>query len=91
MIPVPEGELELYDVDGEADENYRNLVQEEIVYVRKHAEKIRKRARTVYNKKKSGNTEKVMEYCLDYANLERMHDEWMKLVVNAGETMDALL
>ena len=32
-----------------------------------------------------------MEYCLDYANLERMHDEWMKLVVNAGETMDALL
>ena len=37
MIPVPDGELELYDVDGETDTNYKNLVIEEIMYIRKHA------------------------------------------------------
>ena len=87
MIPVPDGELELYDANGETDVNYKNLVNEEIMYIRKHAEKIKKRAYTVYKKKTSGNDEAIMDYCLDYADLERMHDEWVRLVTNSGETI----
>ena len=36
MIPVPKDELILYDVNGEKDINYKNLVQEEIVFIRKN-------------------------------------------------------
>lgn len=50
------------------------------MYIRKNGKKIEKRANTIYHKKKAGNTEKVMEYCLDYDDLERMHDEWLKFI-----------
>lgn len=36
MIPVPDSELELYDFDNEIDNAYRDLVHNEIIYIRKH-------------------------------------------------------
>lgn len=42
MIPVPDSELELYDINREPDVNYKNLVLEELIYIRKNAEKIKK-------------------------------------------------
>lgn len=85
MIPVPESELILYDVNAEQDQNYKNLVLAELLYIRNNARKIEKRAATVYKKHKSQNTEDVMRYCLDYTDLERMHDEWLKLVAENTE------
>ena len=34
MIPVPETELELYDIENETDAVYKDLVQNEIIYIR---------------------------------------------------------
>ena len=36
MIPVPDTEIELYDVENEPDQAYKDLVNEEIIYIRKH-------------------------------------------------------
>lgn len=36
MIPVPDTEIELYDVDGEKDLAYKSLVAEELIYIRKN-------------------------------------------------------
>ena len=44
MIPVPETEVEWYDIEKEKDEKYKDLVQNEIIYIRKNQEKIRKSA-----------------------------------------------
>jgi hypothetical protein len=80
MIPVPESELILYDLENEPDEDYKNLVQEEIEFIRKNEERIRKRAAVIYNKKTSGSTEKVMEHVLDFHSLETMMKEWVKII-----------
>ena len=85
MIPVPDSELLLYDVDHEIDRKYKDLVQEELEYIRKNKDKIQKRAKTIYNKKKCGNAEKIMQFCLDYQDLERMHDEWISFMAKQGE------
>ena len=80
MIPVPDSELIYFDVEGEKDIKYKNLVMEELEYIRKYGNKIVSRAKNVYNKHKNGSKEKVMEYCLDYTDLERMHDEWIRQI-----------
>lgn len=36
MIPVPETELELYDLDNEPDAEYKDLVQNEVIFIRKN-------------------------------------------------------
>jgi len=48
MIPVPNRELIEYDVCAETDINYKNLVLEEIQYIRKNSEKIVKYVQTFY-------------------------------------------
>lgn len=40
MIPVPEYELELYDLDNEKDSAYKDLVHNEIIFIRKNRDKI---------------------------------------------------
>ena len=44
MIPVPETELVLYDLENEPDEKYRALVQSEAIYIRKNAARIKSNA-----------------------------------------------
>lgn len=77
MIPVPESEIELYNVAGEPDENYKILALKEIEYIRKKETKIIKRANIVYKNRVSDNDLPVYRNCLDYKALERMHDIWV--------------
>lgn len=77
---MPDPELLLYDLDNEPDINYKNLVQEELEYIRKNKDKIIKRAQLIYNKKISGNPDKVFTYCLDYEALESMCMKWKEIV-----------
>ena len=78
MIPVPESEVEWYDVDKEEDEKYKDLVQNEIIYIRKHQEKIRKSAELIY-KQKTDNIENVtyLNSVLDYKGLEKKCEFFM--------------
>ena len=40
MIPVPQSELLLYDIENKQDCTYKDLVQNEIIFIRKNQEKI---------------------------------------------------
>ena len=73
MIPVPESELELYDIDNETDYAYKTLVQDEIIFIRKHAEKIKTNALILYNQKiKNDKTAKYVDVALDFKQLESL-------------------
>lgn len=78
MIPVPESEVEWYDVEKEEDEKYKDLVQNEIIFIRKNQEKIRKSAELIY-KQKEGNIENAtyLDSALDYKGLEKRCESFM--------------
>jgi len=76
MIPVPDGAIELYDVDNEPDQAYKDLVNEEIIYIRKHEKNIIKNAKVLYSKRKSESQNRVVQNCLDFKSLEKECDKW---------------
>ena len=76
MIPVPEEALALHDVDNEPDQAYKDLVQEEIVYIRKHEKEIIRNAKMLYSKRKSGEANRVVQNCLDFVAMEGECDKW---------------
>ncbi|WP_408070152.1 type III toxin-antitoxin system ToxN/AbiQ family toxin [Butyrivibrio sp. JL13D10] len=78
MIPVPDSEIELYDVEGEKDQAYKDLVLEELIYIRKNEDKIIKNARILYSKKKADDkNNKVVANCLDFIAAEAECDKWI--------------
>lgn len=78
MIPVPDSAIELYDVDNEPDQAYKDLVNEEIIYIRKHEKSIIKNAKVLYSKRKSGENNRVVQSCLDFMAMEVECDKWEK-------------
>lgn len=79
MIPVPDSEIELYDVDGETNRAYKDLILEELIYIRKNEDKIIKNAKILYSKKKAGDkNNKVVANCLDFIAVEAECDKWIK-------------
>ena len=76
MIPVPDDALELYDVESESDKAYKDLINEEVIYIRKNEKKIIKNAKVLYSKRKSGDENRVVRSCLDFAALEKECDNW---------------
>ncbi len=51
MIPVPESELEPYNIAAEPDENYRQVVLKEWDFIRSNIHRILKNAQVLYNQK----------------------------------------
>ena len=76
MIPVPDSAIELYDVENEPDQAYKDLVNEEIIYIRKHEKNIIKNAKVLYSKRKSGEANRVIQNCLDFPAVEVECDKW---------------
>jgi protein AbiQ len=55
MIPVPYGELKLYDPVAEKDVNYKIIVEKEIEFIRTHTRLILRNAIVLYNQKTKEN------------------------------------
>lgn len=55
MVPVPESELELYDVEHETDSVYKDLFQNEIIFIRRNRAKIENNAKLIYKQKNEGD------------------------------------
>ena len=79
MIPVPDDAIELYDVKNEPDKEYQALVNEEIIYIRKHEKVIIKNAKVLYSKRKSGEKNRVVQSCLDFIALEKECNRWKNI------------
>jgi len=79
MVPVPETELELYDLEHEPDEAYKDLIHKEIVFIRKNREKIISNANLLYKQKAENDiTAGYVKSALDYKALERKCVEFIK-------------
>ena len=79
MIPVPESELEIYDLDSEEDETYKDLVKNEIICIRKHSAKIIANANLIYKQKGMNDlTAGYVRFALNYSALEKLCDEYRK-------------
>lgn len=67
MIPVPDKALIEYNLQNEKDISYKELVQDEIIFIRKSSNKIIKTAKLLYSKKVSGSTSNpVIDKILDF-------------------------
>ncbi len=79
MIPVPTSELELYDLENESDSTYKDLIHNEMIFIRKHREKIISNAKVMYNQKASNDTTAgYVKAALDFKALEMLCDEYKK-------------
>lgn len=94
MIPVPETELELYDLDNELDTEYKDLVQNEVIFIRKQSERIVANAHLLYKQKQMNDeTAGYVKFALDYPMLEKLCDEYVKdylprVIANAKEQLE---
>ena len=71
-------------MDSEADQAYKDLVNEEFIYIRKHEKDIIKNAKVLYSKRKSGDQNRVVQNCLDFKALEVECDKWNKPVISTS-------
>ena len=79
MIPVPESELKLYDLENEKDECYKDLVLNEIQFIRKNKEKILNNANLLYKQKADNDPSAgYVKMALDYKALEKLCDKYKK-------------
>jgi protein AbiQ len=78
MIPVPDDAIKLYDIENETDQAYKDLVNEEMIYIRKNEKKIMKNANVLYSKRKANEQNRVVQSCLDFIALEIQCDVWAK-------------
>ena len=78
MIPVPKSELLPYDFEGEEDFNYRELVKDEIIFIRKNKDKILKYAEVMYKQKAEDYPVGYVKSALDYIELETLCREFEK-------------
>ncbi len=77
MIPVPDIELILYDIENESDSRYKDLIQKELIFIRKNRKKIFKNAEIVYKQKKLGEvTAGYMDAVLDFEKLEKLYNSY---------------
>ena len=71
MIPVPESEIELYDIENESDNHYKDLIRDEVIFIRKNQEKIKNNAAIMYKQKMEGDRSAgYVKSALDYTALE---------------------
>ena len=72
MIPVPDAELELYDIDGK-DKAYKDLVQNELIFIRKNKDRILSNAKLIYKQKKlNDQLAWYIRSALPYTELEKL-------------------
>lgn len=77
MIPSPSSAVTIYDVDGELDENYKNLVLEELRYINANKEKIEKNANMLYKFKIQNRPYDYLNYTVDFAKAENLSDVYV--------------
>lgn len=78
MIPVPSSELELYDLENETDENYKNLVKNELEYIRRNENKIKKNAEVMYKQKKDNENIGYVKSALEFQKIEVLCTAFIK-------------
>ena len=73
MIPVPPSELHLYDIENEKDDTYKDLVQNEMIFIRKNQDNNLANARLLYKQKAENDLSAgYVKSALEYKALEKL-------------------
>ena len=73
MIPVPPSELQLYDIENEPDDTYKDLVQNEMIFIRKNQDRILANAKLLYKQKTENDLSAgYVKAALEYKALEKL-------------------
>lgn len=79
MIPVPQSELKLYDIENEQDSAYKDLVQNEIIFIRKNQKKIFSNAQLLYKQKTENDLSAgYVKTALEYRKLEELCSKFIE-------------
>lgn len=78
MIPVPNEEIMPYDVEGEKDIKYKDIIRDEISFIRetKNQRKIINSAKLVHNQKINELDIKYLDSCVSFKLLEEKCKEY---------------
>ena len=79
MIPAPLSAVTIYDVDAEADVDYKNLVLEELRYISSNREKIEKNAKMLHTFKRENRPYNYLNYVVDFDKAEKLSDTYLPL------------
>lgn len=78
MIPVPPSELQLYDIENEPDDTYKDLVQNEMIFIRKNQDKILANAKLLYKQKIENDLSAgYVKAALEYKALEKLCSDFI--------------
>lgn len=72
MIPVPESEITLYDIDNEIDERYKDLIMNELTFIRENETKIIKNATVMYKQKMEAADIGYVKSALPFHQIEQL-------------------
>ena len=72
MIPVPESEITLYDIDNEIDERYKDLIMNELSFIRENETKIIKNATVMYKQKMEAADIGYVKSALPFHQIEQL-------------------
>ena len=78
MIPVPDDQIYLYDLNNESDQKYKTLVEKEVRFINRHTAQILKHAAVIYKQKKDGKEIHYLESTLDFSALEKAYDAYCR-------------
>ena len=80
MIPVPSQEMELYDLENEQDLKYKDIIKDEIAFLREinNERNIINRAKLVYKQKINGLNISYLDSCVNFKLLEEKCVEYSK-------------
>lgn len=78
MIPVPPSELQLYDIENEPDDTYKDLLQNEMIFIRKNQDKILANAKLLYKQKIENDLSAgYVKAALEYKALEKLCSDFI--------------
>lgn len=93
MIPIPDSEITLLDIDSITDEKYRNLLNKQVIYIRKNRETLQKKHAEVIYKQKINNYPNIgyLNNTVDFKLLEQKMLEYVaaKEIVEGKEQASA--
>lgn len=77
MIPVPDSQLQLYDIESEIDQHYKDLVNKEIRFINRHTAEVVRNASVLYKQKCNNMQIGYLENTVDFKALELAHDQFI--------------
>ena len=77
MIPVPNTEIEYYDIQKEKDEFYKFIVLNELRFINKNKKIIVYYSNSLYNQKNNNVDKEFLKNTVDFNLLETKCDEWI--------------